>query len=164
LIRSTWTRAAGGSGGWPLTVFLTPDQAPFYGGTYFPPKSAYGRPGFGDLLKAVARAYKERRSDIETQGEAVRANLTQTDQLVSGTDTSPDESAVDQAFQSLSRQFDNNHGGFGGAPKFPHHATLVPWLCSPNRFSSRPADGGLFLSGWPAVEFDQLGGGFTLLR
>ena len=63
-----YVQMATGSGGWPLTVFLTPDQTPFFGGTYFPPKSAYGRPGFPDLLQAVARAYKERRSDIEVAG------------------------------------------------------------------------------------------------
>ncbi|RPJ85822.1 MAG: thioredoxin domain-containing protein [Acidobacteria bacterium] len=158
-----YVQLATGSGGWPLTVFLTPDQAPFYGGTYFPPQSAHGRPGFPDLLEAVARAYKERRSDIESQVETVRANLEQPSQLTKGPQGAPDESALDQAFQNLSRQFDNNHGGFGGAPKFPS-AMPIAFLLRYNRRTGsaralemveltlqQMARGGMY---------DQLGGGF----
>ncbi|HXK59448.1 MAG TPA: thioredoxin domain-containing protein [Acidobacteriota bacterium] len=157
-----YVQMATGSGGWPLTVFLTPDQVPFFGGTYFPPKAAHGRPGFPDLLMAVARAYRERRPEIESQVEAVRANLAQTSQLVAGEKT-PDESVLDQAFQNLSRQFDNNHGGFGNAPKFPstmalsfllryHRRTGSPRALEMAELSMQEmARGGLY---------DQLGGGF----
>jgi uncharacterized protein YyaL (SSP411 family) len=120
-----FVQLATGSGGWPLTVFLTPDQSPFYGGTYFPPQSAYGRPGFPDLLRAMAKAFKERRSDIESQVEAVKANLMQSNDLASGAQTVPDLGTLDRAFQSLSRQFDDKYGGFGGAPKFPSPLPLA---------------------------------------
>jgi len=158
-----YVQLATGSGGWPLTVFLTPEQAPFYGGTYFPPKSAYGRPGFADLLQAVAKAYKERRSDIESQVDAVRANLSQTDELASGPKTPPDEAVLDQAFQSLSRQFDNNHGGFGGAPKFPSTMPLAFLLRYGRRTGSARALEMAELSLQQMARggmYDQLGGGF----
>ncbi len=158
-----YVQLATGSGGWPLTVFLTPDQAPFYGGTYFPPRSAHGRPGFPDLLQAVARAYQERRPDIETQGEAVRTNLAQTDQLVAGPKTVPDEAALDQAFQNLSRQFDDNHGGFGGAPKFPSAMPLAFLARYARRTGSARALEMFELSLQQMARggmYDQLGGGF----
>ncbi|RPJ61275.1 MAG: thioredoxin domain-containing protein, partial [Acidobacteria bacterium] len=158
-----YVQLATGSGGWPLTVFLTPDQAPFYGGTYFPPQSAYGRPGFPDLLQAVARAYKERRSDIESQVETVRANLEQPSQLTEGSQGAPDEAALDQAFQNLSRQFDNNHGGFGGAPKFPSAMPLAFLLRYNRRTGSARALEMVELTLQQMARggmYDQLGGGF----
>ena len=158
-----YVQLATGSGGWPLTVFLTPDQSPFYGGTYFPPQSAYGRPGFPDLLRAVANAYRERRSDIESQVELVRANLAQTNELVSGSQTAPDESPLDQAFQNLSRQFDNNHGGFGGAPRFPSAMPLAFLVRYSRRTGSTRAQEMVELTLRKMARggmYDQLGGGF----
>ncbi len=158
-----YVQLATGSGGWPLTVFLTPDQSPFYGGTYFPPQTAYGRPGFPELLRAVADAYRERRSDIESQVELVRANLTQTNELASGPQTAPDESPLDQAFQNLSRQFDNNHGGFGGAPKFPSAMPLAFLVRYGRRTGSTRALEMVELTDRQMARggmYDQLGGGF----
>ncbi|RPI29046.1 MAG: thioredoxin domain-containing protein [Acidobacteria bacterium] len=157
-----YVQLATGSGGWPLTVFLTPDQAPFFGGTYFPPRASHGRPGFPDLLKAVERAYRERRSEIESQVEAVRSSLEQTTQLTT-TGKDPEVSALDQAFQNLSRQFDNNHGGFGGAPKFPGAMALGFLLRYHRRTGSARALEMVELSLQEMARggiYDQLGGGF----
>ena len=107
-----------GSGGWPLSVFLTPDRKPFYGGTYFPPADRYGRTGFPTLLNAIAQAWKSRRSELEQSANEllshVRANA---EGLAVGGAVGP--APLEAAARSLAAQFDPDHGGFGGAPKFP---------------------------------------------
>jgi uncharacterized protein len=151
-----------GSGGWPLTVFLTPDQVPFFGGTYFPPRSAYGRPGFPEVLTAVARAFEERRAEIEAQAHAIRETLGQSSRIKTGRGPI-EEKLLDTAFQTAARQFDNNYGGFGSAPKFPgamvlsfvlkyHHRTRSARALEMVELSlQQMARGGIY---------DQLGGGF----
>jgi uncharacterized protein YyaL (SSP411 family) len=110
-----------GHGGWPMTVFLTPDGEPFYGGTYFPPEPRHGLASFPQLLEAVAKAYRENRTDVTQQAralvDAVRADVA----------PSPDplaESLLHEAARNLRGVFDPVNGGFGGAPKFPPSSVL----------------------------------------
>ncbi|MCB1774458.1 MAG: thioredoxin domain-containing protein, partial [Gammaproteobacteria bacterium] len=111
------------AGGWPLTVFLMPDDhSPFFAGTYFPPQPRHGLPAFVDVLRQIAQAYRERRPDIEQQNASVRAALVRVDQPPPA-DTASSR-PVDDALAQLAEQFDTAHGGFGGAPKFPHPGTL----------------------------------------
>ena len=111
------------NGGWPLTMFLMPDQTPFFGGTYFPKTARYGIPGFIDLLPQVAAAYRTQRAEIERQGEALRAALAQT-QPPAALDTALSAAPLDAALRELKRVFDETEGGIGAAPKFPHPAEL----------------------------------------
>ena len=112
-----------GSGGWPLTVFLTADQVPFFGGTYFPPEPAHGRPSFRQLLEAVAEAYRTRREEIDQHSASIEEQLRRGASLPSS-GQAIEESSLDHAYQALTRQFDSSHGGFGGAPKFPPSMVL----------------------------------------
>ena len=150
------------NGGWPLTMFLMPDQTPFFGGTYFPKSARHGMPGFPDLLARVAGAYRGQRTDIEQQSEALRAALAQT---LSAAPSGGELSAapLDRALQELKRIFDPVDGGIGTAPKFPHPAELGFCLqravatCDDDALAqvkltlTKMAEGGIF---------DQLGGGF----
>jgi uncharacterized protein len=112
-------------GGWPMSVFLTPDLQPFYGGTYFPPADSRGMPGFPRVLLSVARAWQERRAEVlESAGqltEGLRAALGSGEAGGAG-ELGP--ALLDNAFRALSRSFDPTHGGFGDAPKFPHPMDL----------------------------------------
>ncbi|HEY8079969.1 MAG TPA: thioredoxin domain-containing protein [Labilithrix sp.] len=118
----------GRNGGWPLTVFLTPAQKPFFGGTYFPPQDRYGMPGFAKVLTAVAEAYRDKREEIEAQsGELARA----IDEVARGGDRESESAAyapapdlLERASRLLLRRFDDVHGGFGQRPKFPN---TMPW-------------------------------------
>ncbi|MDB4976184.1 MAG: hypothetical protein JWN48_4525 [Myxococcaceae bacterium] len=116
------TVAMTGQGGWPMTVFLTPDQRPFYAGTYFPPTSRYGRPGFGDLLTRIAEVWRDERSGIEEQAteltNAVRTQLS----VVAPASIASDASEL--AVKQLSDAYDERWGGFGRAPKFPPSPAL----------------------------------------
>jgi uncharacterized protein len=107
-----------GGGGWPLTAFLTPDQIPFFGGTYFPPEDRYGRPGFPKVLESVAQVYRTRREELLKESDRIVGVLRQASSLQIS-ETTPDLRLLDEAYQHLSEQFDSEHGGFGGAPKFP---------------------------------------------
>ncbi len=112
-----------GQGGWPMTVFLTPDGKPFYGGTYFPPDDRYGRPGFPRILEAVAEAWEQRRGQVESQGEALALQVRQNSDLgLSPSPITPD--LFDRAYQRIAASFDERFGGFGGAPKFPQPMIL----------------------------------------
>jgi len=110
-------------GGWPLTVFLTPgDQTPFFAGTYFPPQARHGLPAFRDLLGQIEHAYREQRPAIDQQNASLRSALLQLDATTPGGE--PDEQPILDALRQLAGQYDAQHGGFGGAPKFPHPGTL----------------------------------------
>ena len=116
-------QAMTGSGGWPMTVFLTPDLRPFYGGTYYPPEDRYGRPGFPRILEAVQQHYRTHRDQVETRATEL------TTELVRNADRAVDrgqvgEEVLDQAFAQLCSSFDHDHGGFGQAPKFPASASV----------------------------------------
>jgi uncharacterized protein YyaL (SSP411 family) len=151
-----------GHGGWPMSVFLTPDKRPFFGGTYWPPRSRMGMPGFADVLQHVVHAWNEREDDVDrAAGELVRAI-----QAMGETSGTPEHLGVDvlrAAGDVLLRAADRRHGGFGRAPKFPHAMDLRVLLRCWRRFGNdealdvvaltldKMARGGIY---------DQLGGGF----
>ncbi len=107
-----------GSGGWPLTVFLTPDLVPFFGGTYFPPEPRGGMAGFPQLLELVRRVYDEKREDVESSAESIAQAVRG---LAGGpvADEGPSRAFLQEAMRGLEREFDHEQGGFGGSPKFP---------------------------------------------
>src|SRR3712207_1443209 len=116
-------QAMTGHGGWPMTVFLTPDGAPFFGGTYFPPEDRYGMPGFKSLLRAVADAWRDRRAEVDAQGRKL------VDVIGVATKLRPSQEVVTSdvvrgAGRSIAQAFDSEWGGFGNAPKFPQPMTL----------------------------------------
>ena len=112
-----------GQGGWPMTVFLTPDGEPFLGGTYYPPEPRHGLPSFQQVLTAVSDAYRERRGDVSRQASAIVDAVRQSAELRPSTDPLT-ESMLGEAARALERQFDREWGGWGGAPKFPPASTL----------------------------------------
>ena len=115
--------AISGTGGWPLTVFLTPDGRPFYGGTYFPPVDQWGRPSFKKILQAIAGAYRERRDEVLTSADEAMNVLANAENFA-GRQTEFSPRLVGVMVQSALPIFDEKNGGFGSAPKFPHPAAL----------------------------------------
>ncbi|HEY8181360.1 MAG TPA: thioredoxin domain-containing protein [Thermoanaerobaculia bacterium] len=111
-----------GHGGWPMSVFLTPEGGPFYAGTYFPPDDRHGMPGFKRVLSHVAEAYRSRRTDVQAASEEVR-NVINSSLQTKGR-VNIERSALDRAAASIANNYDEDHGGFGGAPKFPPSMTL----------------------------------------
>ncbi|HWY18088.1 MAG TPA: thioredoxin domain-containing protein [Solirubrobacteraceae bacterium] len=170
-----------GHGGWPLNVFLTPEQLPFYGGTYFPPDPRPGMPAWTQVLQAIAEAWSERREEIRAGGKRLRERLSGGAQLQPSTEPLR-EDALDRAVTELAATYDIHNGGFGGAPKFPEASVIEFLLLRTGERDGRPAGGG---GGEPAgsertalgdaVEmalatlramasggiYDQLGGGFA---
>ncbi len=155
-------QAMAGQGGWPMTVFLTPDGKPFYGGTYFPPQDRHGLPSFTRVLEAIAEAWRERRSDVELQGSQLIQHMDPLGRLRATHDT-VEPSLLEGALDGLRSSFDPEWGGFGRAPKFPQPMTidLLMRLGRRGRKEAAPmvqrtldamADGGMF---------DQLRGGFA---
>ena len=157
-----------GSGGWPLTMFLTPRQQPFFGGTYFPKEPRYGMPAFRELLRRVAQYYREQGEEIAAQNQQLQAALAA---MVPQPDGGAvlDGSAMAQARAALEKSFDGTFGGFSGAPKFPHSTSIErcmrQWYATSAETEpdlkalymatltlTRMAEGGLY---------DQLGGGFA---
>jgi len=118
-IYMTFVQASTGGGGWPMSVFLTPQLKPFFGGTYFPPDNRYGRPGFGAILQHLAEAWRNDRKRIEQSSVDVIAQLAQYTGADGPSIGMPDQTILDSAFQQFRRMFDSAHGGFGSAPKFP---------------------------------------------
>jgi uncharacterized protein YyaL (SSP411 family) len=113
------TQAMTGSGGWPMTCFLTPDAQPFFCGTYFPPSTLGGMPGFGDVLDGVSRVWRERRADLLASAAELTASL-QAPVLPPGSGPArSDRESLDDAVAGLLAEADRHSGGFGGAPKFP---------------------------------------------
>ncbi len=115
--------AISGTGGWPLTVFLTPEGRPFYGGTYFPPVDQWGRPSFKKILLAIADAYRERRDEVLKSADEAMGVLANAENFA-GRSTEISPRVVDIMVQSALPIFDEKNGGFGSAPKFPHPAAL----------------------------------------
>ncbi|HMC89649.1 MAG TPA: thioredoxin domain-containing protein [Gemmataceae bacterium] len=150
------------AGGWPMSVWLTPDLKPFYAGTYFPPDNRYGRPSFRQVLTALADAWKTRRSEIEESSVQVAEHLQQALQL-EGAPGDLEPGLLRKAVSMLQRAFDSVHGGFGSAPKFPHPMDIRLLLRAWKRFGDdeamqmarstldHMARGGIY---------DHLGGGF----
>ena len=150
-------------GGWPLTAFLTPQQMPFFVGTYFPKTPRYGMPGFPQLLERVARYYRDHHEDIARQGESVASAFERIGAQEGGRPEEFSAEVIAEAVGALKSSFDATHGGFGGAPKFPHPTDIELLM---RRFAAtgdrhalhvatftleRMAEGGIY---------DQLGGGF----
>ncbi|MET8827056.1 thioredoxin domain-containing protein [Streptomyces sp. NPDC004610] len=156
-------QAATGQGGWPMTVFLTPDAEPFYFGTYFPPAPRHGMPGFRQVLQGVSQAWGERRDEVTEVAEKIVRDLAGRE-ISYGDDQVPGEEELAQALLGLTREYDPQRGGFGGAPKFPpsmvmeflvrHHARTGAEgaLQMAADTGERMARGGIY---------DQLGGGFA---
>jgi len=151
-----------GSGGWPLTVFLTPQKRPFYGGTYFPPEERGGLPGFTRVLQTVAQAYKNRKGDVESAAEKVIAQLNRSNEAQRSVEPlTPD--LLNSAHIALESAFDAHNGGFGPAPKFPQPMLLEFLL----RHQLRTGNEGTLSMVERTLEkmarggiYDQLGGGF----
>lgn len=120
----TFVQATTGSGGWPMSVWLTPALEPFYGGTYFPPESGWGRPGFIDVLVEIARAWKEERSRVVESAESILKRLRDM-RKPGGNDDLPAPDVLDAAVRQFKEAFDAEQGGFGGAPKFPRPSELL---------------------------------------
>ncbi|MHB1188682.1 thioredoxin domain-containing protein [Thiobacillus sp.] len=148
-------------GGWPLTVFLTPDQTPFFAGTYFPKTPRYQLPGFIDLMENVARAWHERRGEVLAQNEAVRTALAQ-QQPSPDQQPALNDAPLAEAVRDLGQAFDPVWGGFSRAPKFPRPGELFFLLRQAQRGNAQAREMALFslrrmASGGVR---DQLGGGF----
>jgi len=151
-----------GHGGWPLTMFLTPSGEPFFGGTYFPPVDRHGMPAFPRVLAGVAQAYREKRDQVRESVEQLRGGLARNEQPPPATPDLPPDLAVGAA-RALTRHYDADHGGIGGAPKFPNTMVFSLFLRAYHvtgeaSFKTmavdtvhRMAAGGIY---------DQLGGGF----
>ncbi|MEV8017806.1 thioredoxin domain-containing protein [Streptomyces sp. NPDC086554] len=156
-------QAATGQGGWPMTVFLTPDAEPFYFGTYFPPEPRHGMPSFLQVADGVRRAWTDRRGEVaEVAGKIVR-DLSER-QLAFGADELPGEEELNQALLGLTRDYDATRGGFGGAPKFPP-SMVVEFLL--RHYARTGAEGALQMAADTCERmarggiYDQLGGGFA---
>ena len=149
-------QAMTGHGGWPLNAFLTPDGVPFYAGTYFPPEPRQGMPSWRMVLEGVARAWDEQRDDIIDGAERIVGRLQATAQL-QAPDAELDPASLDAAVTALRRGYDAEHGGWGGAPKFPAASAIEFLLRRGERQMAlhtlrRMACGGIY---------DQVGGGFA---
>ena len=152
---------ATGQGGWPLSIFLTPDQKPFYVGTYFPVLDSYGRPGFGSICRQLSQAWREKPKDIESSAENFLNTLSKTEKV--STPSKLERSILDEAAMNLFQLGDSTYGGFGSAPKFPNAANIsflfrYAKLSGLSKFTEfglktlkKIANGGIF---------DQIGGGF----
>ena len=113
------------TGGWPLTMFLTPDeQIPFFGGTYFPSQPRHGLPAFTELCQRVADFYRERRDELEQQNRSLVDFMASMNQTPADSGTELNAMPLDLARQQLEQQFDATDGGFGRAPKFPHPTSI----------------------------------------
>jgi uncharacterized protein len=161
-------QAISGSGGWPLNVFLTPDKKPFYGGTYFPPKRAFNRASWTEVLLSVSQAYKERKEEIEQQAHNLTEHLKVSNAFGIHTSTESetvfDEKKITEAFESIMKSADGEWGGFGRAPKFPQTFTINFLLTYAHIFKNdvalqqalvsldKMAQGGIY---------DHIGGGFA---
>ena len=123
-IYMSFVQASTGSGGWPMSIFLTPDLKPFYGGTYFPPDNRYGRPGFRSILGQLAKSWHEDRERIVESSIQVLEQLKGYARVAAESKTVLDQSILDSCYSQYRRSFDSKLGGFGGAPKFPRAVTL----------------------------------------
>ncbi|GAB4129424.1 MAG: thioredoxin domain-containing protein [Thermogutta sp.] len=151
-----------GRGGWPLSVFLTPELRPFYGGTYWPPRPRDGMPGFLDVLRAVVDAWEKRREQALEQAEKMAVLLTDLSQSIPTTATAGD-SAAELAERTLLRGFDASYGGFSPAPKFPHPSVLRFLMLRAKGCGSAQAErmAAVTLDAMAAGGmYDHLGGGF----
>ena len=120
----TFVQATTGGGGWPMSVWLTPNLQPFVGGTYFPPEDRYGQPGFKKVLEGIARAWKENHEKITEQGASIVDALRKAQAAQPDSPDKIDINILEKAYEQFSSNFDAREGGFGNAPKFPRPVTL----------------------------------------
>ncbi len=160
------TQVLHGQGGWPNSVFLTPDLLPFFAGTYFPPIDSRGMPGFPTVLRSMIHAWKERRGDVEQQsaelGDAIRRHLAE---IEPATGALAAAEPAERGLASLREKFDPTWGGFGGAPKFPSPANLFLLLALAEPDSAHAGPAGMMLAATLDAMarggiYDQLAGGF----
>jgi hypothetical protein len=163
-IYMTFVQATTGGGGWPMSVFLTPELKPFFGGTYFPPDARYGRPSFLQLLQQISQLWQERKNEIAASADEIHARLEASTGNAAGSDLPLTADVLKNAAAFFKKMFDPQHGGFGGAPKFPQPSIPSFLLRCAKRFRDdeaarmvlhtceRMAAGGIH---------DQLGGGFA---
>ena len=162
----TFVQATTGAGGWPMSVWLTPDRKPFFGGTYFPPTSRWGRPGFVDVLSELARAWRDERPRLLKSADDILARL----RSATGADeAAPDRApvagrdAIDTGVAAFAQSFDRRHGGFGGAPKFPRPSELL-FLSEAWTLTGNPEARTMVLETLRAMALggmrDHVGGGF----
>ncbi len=151
-------QAMTGQGGWPMTVVMTPDGKPFFGGTYFPPDDRYGRPSFKRVLLSLADAWQNRRAEVEESANAMKQYLSKLSSLSDSGELSKD--ILPEALGNLSKTFDARHGGFGSAPKFPPHSALRLLLQQSDDLSQQMAHTTLEKMAQGGI-YDQLGGGFA---
>ncbi|MFF3907705.1 thioredoxin domain-containing protein [Streptomyces sp. NPDC001848] len=156
-------QAATGHGGWPMTVFLTPDAEPFYFGTYFPPAPRHGMPSFLQVLEGVRQAWVDRRSEVTEVAGKIARDLAQRE-ISYGDTRAPGEEELAQALLGLTREYDPQRGGFGGGPKFPP-SMVIEFLL---RHHARTGSEGALQMAQDTCErmarggiYDQLGGGFA---
>lgn len=152
-----------GHGGWPMTVFLTPDQIPFYGGTYYPPEDRHGMPGFPRILISIAEAYHTRGAEIAENAESLLAEINRVNSVSASAKGALDEGILERCTNQLMRVLDPAHGGFGSKPKFPPSMALEFLL----RQFKRTGDSAVLAAVELTFEkmahggiYDQLGGGF----
>ena len=155
-------QAMTGSGGWPMSVFLTPEGKPFYAGTYFPPEPRYSMPSFKQVLTTIAEAWQDRRDELLEGSDRVVTSIER--QMEARTpEQALEPRALSQAFQSLRRDFDDAHGGWDGAPKFPQ-PMAIEFLLRLHRSTGEPDALGMATGALDAMArggiYDQLGGGF----
>lgn len=155
-------QAMTGQGGWPMTVFLSPDGVPFFGGTYFPAQPRYGMPSFPQVLLGVSQMYREEKEKVEQSGVEMRKFL-ESSQAVPPSRRDPDVHILDDALRTIMRQQDRVNGGLQGAPKFPQ-PMLIEFML---RMYKRTGDPGLLATAELTLEkmamggiYDQVGGGF----
>ncbi|HYH55380.1 MAG TPA: thioredoxin domain-containing protein, partial [Anseongella sp.] len=159
-------QAIAGSGGWPLNVFLTPDKRPFYGGTYFPPRRAFNRASWTEVLVSLSEAYKNSRGEVEQQAETLTSHLQQSNAFGTGVSV-PDifrTSKLDDAVVNILKNADREWGGFGRAPKFPQTFTISFLMQMSHLKGNEEALGQALLSLDKMIYggiYDQLGGGFA---
>jgi len=163
-IYMTFVQATTGSGGWPMNVFLTPDLKPFFGGTYFPPDARYGRPSFLQLLQQISQLWQERKNEIAASADEIYTRLEAATGNTAGSDLPLTADVLKNAAEFFKKMHDPQHGGFGGAPKFPQPSIPSFLLRCTKLFHDdeaarmvlhtceRMAAGGIH---------DQLGGGFA---
>ena len=121
----TYVQATTGSGGWPMSVWLTPDLKPFYGGTYFPPSARWGRPGFVDILGEISSRWRESRAELVQSADGVIERLRAAHAGKPAGEAMPSDATLIAGVREYGQTFDRHHGGFGGAPKFPRPGELL---------------------------------------
>jgi len=161
-----FVQATTGAGGWPMSVWLTPDLKPFFGGTYFPPTARWGRPGFVEILTQLAKGWREERAQLVESADAVMERLRQ---ATGADEAAPDKApvagreAIDTGVAAFAQAFDQRHGGFGGAPKFPRPSELF-FLLQASAFTGDHRARTMALETLRAMALggmrDHIGGGF----